>query len=410
MGRGRWRFFKLRIALLAMTEPAVAGQPHPRAFLRVGGATLAQHQLGLALALDCQRVICVARGASPDLIALQHAAENAGLQFYISTGSRPLSGLVTAQDELVVVGEGLFVDPGSVVSCFEGTAPAVLVQPVEGALAEGFERIDLNRASAGILQIPGRLVENLHELPADCDVPSGLMRIALQSGVPMREIPATARTAANWRMVRDDAEAHVIEIEWLRERFAQVQRSGPGSAIARRGVLAFGSSLLHAGNASNVLSAAVLVVLAISGGLAWFGAKVIGFLLVALAAILVESSRLLRSAERQALGQLPPAIPRADALGWVVDAVLGGLILASVPHLFGESLLSWLFPPVMFILLMSFMPRLVAGGIARLAGDRALIALILAFAAGFGQVEPIVEIMAVALVIVGMVLPLRRQG
>lgn len=407
---GCWRFFKLRIALLAITEPALAGQPRPRAFLRVGGATLAQHQLGLALALDCQRVICVARGTSPELIALQHAAENAGLQFYISTGSRPLSGLVTAQDELVVVSEGLFVDPASVVPCFDGTTPAVLVQPVEGALAEGFERIDLNRAGAGIMQIPGRLVENLHELPSDCDVPSGLMRIALQSGVAMREIPAPARTAANWRMVHDDTEAHGVEIEWLRARFSQVQGGGTGAAIARHGVLTFGSSLLHAGNASNVLSAAVLVALSISGGLAWFGASLFGFLLVALAGVLVESSRLLRAAERQSLGQLPPAIPRADALGWLVDVALGGLMLASVPRLFGETLLSWLFPPVMLILLMTLVPRVVAGGPVRLAGDRVLIALVLAFAAAFGQVEPVVEIMAVALVIVGMALPLRRQG
>jgi hypothetical protein len=34
---------QLRVALLAMMEPAGAGQTAPRAFLRVGGATLARH-------------------------------------------------------------------------------------------------------------------------------------------------------------------------------------------------------------------------------------------------------------------------------------------------------------------------------------------------------------------------------
>ncbi|WP_395395034.1 hypothetical protein WBP07_06700 [Novosphingobium sp. BL-8A] len=393
-----------------MTEPAAAGQPVPRAFLRVGGSTLARHQLGLALAMDCQRVICIARGTSPELIALQHAAEDAGLQFYISTGARPLSGLVTASDELVVVSEGLFADPARAAALFDGVAPAVLVQPVEGALAEGFERIDLNRAGAGLLQVPGRLVEQLHELPADCDVPSALMRIALQSGVPMREIPADARGGANWRMVRNEAEAHAVETEWLRERFGAGERMSPGQAVARKGVVAFGSTLLHAGNASNVLSAAVLVALAIAGGLAWFGALSTAFLFGALGAILVEASRLIRSAERQALGQLPPAIPRANVLGWLIDATIGLLILASVTRLFGESLLSWMFPPAMLMMLLALVPRVVAGPVTRFANDRALLCVVLALAAGFGQVEPLVEVLAVVLVVLGMALPLRRKG
>lgn len=402
--------YKLRIALLAMTEPAGAGQPVPRAFLRVGGATLARHQLGLALALDCQRVICIARDTSPELIALQHAAEDAGLQFYIATGSRPLSGLVTANDELVVISEGLFADPARAAVMFDGMVPAVLVQPVEGALAEGFERIDLNRAGAGLMQVPGRLVEQLHELAADCDVPSALMRIALQSGVGMREIPADVRAGAKWRMIRSDAEAHAVETEWLRTRFDDGERMSPGQAIARRGVIAFGSSLLHAGNASNALSAAAVGALAIAGGLAWFSVLWMAFLFAALAAIFVDASRLLRGAERQALGQLPPAIPRATALGWLIDTSLGLLILSGVTRLFGESLLSWMFPAAMLMMLLALIPRIVAGPLSRIAGDRTLLGVALALAAGFGQVELLVEVLAIALVILGMALPLRRKG
>ncbi|WP_243652374.1 hypothetical protein [Novosphingobium sp. PhB165] len=236
------------------------------------------------------------------------------------------------------------------------------------------------------------------------------MRIALQSGIPMREIPADARAGANWRMIRTEAEAHAVETEWLRTRFGEGEPMSPGQAIARQGVVSFGSSLLHAGNASNALSAAVLVVLAISGGLAWFGTLSVAFLFASLGAILVEASRLIRSAERQALGQLPPAIPRAHVLGWVIDATFGLLILASVPRLFGESLLSWMFPPTMLMMLLALVPRVVSGPATRLAGDRALLGVVLAFAAGFGQVEPIVEVLAVALVILGMALPLRRKG
>ncbi|WP_334184993.1 hypothetical protein [Novosphingobium sp.] len=400
---------KLRIALLAMMEPAVAGQTQPRAFLRIGGATLAQHQLGLALALDCQRVICLARGPSPEMIALQHMAEDAGLQFYIATGARPLSGLVTANDELVVIGEGLFVQPAGVAALFDGKAPAVLVQPVEGGLAAGFERIDINRASAGVMRIPGNLVENLQELPGDCDVPSALTRIALQSGVSMREVPADLRSGADWRLIRDESEAHGVELEWLRERFGEGERVSPGRTIARYGVLTFGSSLLHAGNASSILSLGVLAALAIAGGFAWFGFLTVAFLSLFVAAVLVEASRLLRLAERQALGQLPPAIPRADALGWLVDVVFGLSLLAGIPRLGGESVISWFFAPFMLMLLLAMIPRFVTGTAASLVSDRATLGLLLAFAAGFGQIEPLVEVLAITLVVVGMLLPLRRK-
>lgn len=392
-----------------MMEPAVAGQTVPRAFLRVGGATLAQHQLGLALALDCQRVICVARGSSPEMIAFQHKAEDAGLQFHIATGARPLAGLVTANDELVVIDEALFVDPVGVVPLFEGRTSAVLVQPVEGGLAAGFERIDINRASAGVMRIPGQLVESLQQLPEDCDVSSALTRIALQSGVAMREVPAALRTGINWRLIRDEADAHAVEIDWLRERFANGETAAPGRAVARYGVLTFGSSLLHAGNASNIMSLAVLTVLALAGGFAWFGLVVAAFLSLTAASLLVEACRFLRIAERHALGQLPPAIPRTDVLRWLVDTVFGLSLLAGIPRLGGESLISWLFPAAMLMLLLAMIPRFVTGAVASLVADRATLGLALAFAAGFGQVEGLVEVLAVTLVVVGMVLPLRRK-
>src|SRR3546814_17864898 len=85
----------------------------------------------------------MARGTSPDLISLQHAAEDAGLQFVIVTSPRQLAGQVTAADEILDVSEGLFVEPAIAAPLLEDRKAAVLVQPVEGALAAGFERLDL---------------------------------------------------------------------------------------------------------------------------------------------------------------------------------------------------------------------------------------------------------------------------
>lgn len=400
----------MRIALLAMTEPAGAGQPFPRAFLRVAGASVAQHQLGMALALDCQRVICMARGTSPELIALQHDAESSGLQFTIATGPGQLAGLVTASDELIVISEGLFADPTQAVPLLEGRSPVVLVQPVEGALAAGFERIDINRASAGLMRVPGDLVERLHELPTDCDVLSALTRIALQIGISMREVPAAARAGSGWRMIRSEAEAYALEDEWLRSRFGEGGGGSPGRAVARFGVLSFGSSLLHAGNASNVVSIAVLVSIAIAAGLGWFGLVWGGFVFIAVAWLLVDASRMLRSAERQALGQPSPAIPRADALVWLIDAAFAGMILLDMPRFPGEPVLGWLCMPAILMMSLVLLPRVTGGRAAAWVGDRALLGLVLAVASGFGQVLLVVRLLCAALLAAALLLPPRRHG
>lgn len=399
----------MRIALLAMTEPASAAQPFPRAFLRVAGASLAQHQLGLALALDCQRVICMARGTSPEIIALQHAAEDAGLQFAIVTGPRQLAGLVTVADELMVVSEGLFVDASNAVPLLEGRSPVVLVQPIEGAVAAGYERIDINRASAGLMRIPGQLLERLHELPGDCDIASALTRIALQSGVEMREVPVTARAGSDWRMIRSEAEAFALESEWLHARFANGATS-PGRAVARLGVVSLGSSLLHAGNASNALSIGVLVILAIAAGLSWFGFFSAGFAFAAMAWLVAEASRLLRSAERHALGQLPPAVPRADVLVWLIDVVFAVLILVDTPRFPGELVLSWVSSPVILLLLLALMPRIVRGNPSGWIGDRFMLGIVLAVAALFDQVLPAVQLVSIGFITAGLLLAGRTQN
>jgi len=393
-----------------MTEPAGAGQPFARAFLRVAGASVAQHQLGLALALDCQRVVCLARGASPELIALQHDAEDAGLQFAIATGAGQLAGLVTASDEIVVISEGLFADPAQAAALLEGRAPVVLVQPVEGALAAGFERININRAGAGLMRLSGETVERLHELPIDVDVVSALTRIALQAGIAMRDVPAAARAGSGWRMVRSEAEAYALEDEWMRARFVEDGPASPGRTVARFAVLSFGSSLLHAGNASNVVSAAVVVALAIAVGISWFGLVWAGFVLVAVAWLLVEASRLLRAAERHAMGQPTPAIPRADAMTWLVDVVFAGLILLDTPRFPGEPVIAWLCTPAILMLLLALLPRVAGGRIAGWTCDRALLGLVLAFASGFGQVLLVVRLLSALLVAAALLLPPRRLG
>lgn len=393
---------KLRIALLAMTEPAGAGQPFPRAYLRVAGASLAQHQLGLALAYDCQRLICIAHGSSPDLIALQHSAEGAGLQFHVVSGPRQLAALVSASDEILVIADGLFADPTVAEGALAEKGAVVLVQPIEGALAAGYERIDLNRASAGLARIPGVVVERLQDLPADCDIPSALTRLALQEGARMVELSVDVRVGAGWALVRNETEALAIEASWLREQFGTARSLAPGRAMVRYGVLAFGSSLLQAGNASNALGVGVVLILGLCGVLGWFGLAWVGLVFMALAWLLVEAIRKLRIAERHAAGILPPVVTRADLLGWTLDVAVGGLLLGASTRYPGEPFLVWLGQPAILLLLAGLTARTVGGQLADWIGDRALACLILAGAAALGQVDMAMVVLSLGLLAVSL--------
>jgi hypothetical protein len=396
-----------------MLEPAGSGQPFPRAFLRIAGASLAQHQLGLALALDCQRLICLARGPSPELIALQHGAEGAGLRFNIVTGPQQLSALVTATDELVVITEGLFADPVSVAPLLEGTRPVVLALPDDGAVAEGFERLDINNAAAGVMKIPGALVERLHDLPPDCDAASALTRVALQAGVQMRQVPPEVRGEASWKMVRGEGEALAIEAEWLRSRLAPGRSSTLSDRIAGLGVLSFGPSLLHAGNASTVVSIGGVVALVLALCSAWLSSPVPAFGLAALAWVLVRAIELLRRAERQAYSVAAPAIPRADALGWLVDLSLVFVcvfVLADGSGFVPAALGDRVFAPFMLVLMVHLAPRLLVDGLASWTSDRGVLALVLGAAAVMGYLGAAVRLLAVALTLASIVLPPRRPN
>jgi hypothetical protein len=394
-----------------MLEPAGTGQPFPRAFLRVGGASLAQHQLGLALALECQRLICIARGPSPELTALQQSVEAAGLRFHVVTGPQQLSALVTATDELVVITEGLFVDPASVAPLLDGTRPLVLALPDDGAVADGFERLDINNAAAGVMRISAALVERLHDLPADCDAVSALTRIALQSGTPMVQVPPEARVGGGWRMVRSDSEALAIETEWLRRRLSVPCSASPADRAARVGVLSFGSSLLHAGNASGAASIGASAALVLALGTAWLETPVLAFALIALAWILVRATELLRGAERQAHSVAIPAIPRADVLGWLTDATLVFVCvfaLASPSFLPPAEFSHRVFAPLMLVLLLHLAPRFLIDGLAAWSCDRTVVAVLLGVAAAMGYLGEAVRLLTVALALAGIVLPPRR--
>jgi hypothetical protein len=379
-----------------MMEPAGAGQPTPRAYLRVGGATLARHQLGIALALECELVVCIAREVSQDLIALQHEAEEADVRLIVIPGARALAGLVSAGDDLVVLTEGLLAAPSGLVGLL-GAGHAVLVQPIDSGLAEGFERIDLNHAAAGAIRVPGQLVDGLAELPADCDVPSALTRIALQAGIPMVSVPGSAREGARWKLLRDEVEAHEIEAAWIRLHIGEAELPTPGILLSRLGVMALGASLLHAGSGWKRVAAGALAVILLALGAGWFGYTAFALGLCAVGWIVRRVAGLLERVEDDSLSLRQSSISTEQVLGWLLDVTLVAIMFWSAPAAPSESVLASFFPPFMLLCLARLLPRLLPRGWIAWLEDRTLLAVPLTLAAVLGVLTPAVQLLAMAL-------------
>jgi hypothetical protein len=387
-----------------MTEHVAAGIALPRAFLRVGGMPVARHQLGLVLALGCERVVCIARGMEPELVAMQHVAEKAGAQFHVITGVRALAGLVTAVDELIVLSEGLLAMPGDAAALLEA-GPGVLVLPAETGIPAGFERIDLNHAGAGAMRIPARLAERLADLPPDCDAASSLLRIALQAGVPQRMVPQASRDSARWTLVRTEAEAHAVEVPWIKLHTASSGVMTPGSWVARFAVRAFGPALLHAGSNANSLAAAAAALILIGLGAGWFGYITFGLILAGIGWTMRQAAALLTRVERDSLQAAQSSWPREAAFGWVFDGllvVLLGWAMATQPW---QPMLERYFPALVLVGMIRLLARAIDSRWTVWLEDRLLLTLVLAAASLSGVLGQGVYLLGAALALGGIALP-----
>lgn len=376
----------------------------PRAFLRIGPASLARHQLSLALMMDCQRIVCIAPGMAPELAQLQHDSERAGASFHLVNGAHGLASLVTVNDELVVISDGLLAPIETAAGLLEGNH-AVLVQPVEVGIAAGFERIDLNHAGAGLMRIPGRLADRLHELPADCDVESALTRIALQAGVAQRPLPAEALSGMRWKLVTNEGEAHAAEAGWIALQLEGGGMPTPASWIARFAVRSFGPAILHAGSGGNALAIAAIAGLGIALGFAWLGFIITALVFWSLAWILRRSAALLLAVERESLALAPGKWSREQWFGWVHDISLLIMLSWNAPPWPGSGTWESAFAPLILVAMLRLAPRLFAGALSDWVTDRLLVAIVLSALAGAGYLAPGIQLFAAVLVLVALAWP-----
>lgn len=374
-----------------------------RAFLRLGGVTLAQHQLLVALAAGCERIACIARALDADLISLQHAAEREGARFHMISGPRGLSGLVTANDELLVFADGLVPAVKDSVELI-GNTPVVLVLPAENSVPLGYERIDLNHAAAGLMLLPGGLVERLNDLSSDAEASSALLRIALQAGTTQRLVPQATLASDHWLLIRSEDQAHRAEMAWM-ERHTSGRGKSPGLAIANFAVRSFGPALLHAGSGGRVLALSSLLLLAMALGLGWFGWFSAAIGICAPAWLLHKTASIIEEIQADALCRRQGVAAAQRPFGWLFDAVLAGTLVFAAAFVPGEALWQRAFAPFMLFGLLHLIAREIGPRWNSWASDRMLLAITLSIMSFAGWLAVGIPALAAVLLLANIFAP-----
>ncbi len=365
----------------------------PLASLLLAGHSIAARQLELVLGLGCERIVCLSNGLGRDVIALQHQAEAAGARFNLIAGSRQLAGLVNTADELVVVAGGLLPAATEAKSAL-ANGPGVLALPVEAGITAGFERIDLNHAWAGVLAMPGTLVERLNQLPPDCDAISALLRIALQGRVPERALPEAVLAERRWALVTSAAQLAELEPEWYRRHVAPPSPFAPGRAVARIAIRAGGAKLLARGWKPLFLAAGGTLIAGFGVVAAWFEQGVAGIALCGLGWLLLEAGDALASlgfAGRDGKQDRHRVLPLAAL---AIDLALIAVLALALPGTRAERL----FAPLMLVGIARVAGALLRGKWSQLVQDRSTLVLLLAIAASGAALLPAIQLLSLALV------------
>ena len=257
----------MRIALIAALRKTDEGLL--RAALELGGRSLAEWQAQLAIALGCERIICLCNSADETVLHLQSWVEAQGLAFHAIRGNLQLVGLIKAQDELLLLSDGLVADAKLAQTFAEdglrkGIATIPSDHPLSQKFPDDFERIDRNRSWAGFALLGTGQVHKLADMPPDHDATSLLLRLALQSGEECRDLNLALSDVSNWQIAASASDLAEREEKLVKQVVAKPDWSGPGQAMASSFASFVGTRHIQTGPEIVLGTSAVLGILALT--------------------------------------------------------------------------------------------------------------------------------------------------
>ena len=376
----------MRIGLIAALRHSEEGAL--RAALPLAGRSVIAWQAALLRTLGCERVLCLAETPGGSVLELQHMLEGQGVQFHALRGLAAIPALVRAEDDLVILADGLVPDPAVVRALVGGEGDAPLQRmvatipadhPLAAAHPEDFERIDAARHWGGVLVMRGAPAQRLADFPADADAVSLLLRLALQAGTPARELAERELVPETWLLAESDAAVARHEGALIAAAAPPADWRAPGAALAAAAARAMVPRGLEQGPVIAGVTALVLLLTGVMAAAFGFGAT--GLALAGLGAFAARISHgfaaLSARLRREAGGG------RAGAVLTGTCDVLAGTTLwfALAPFPEGQPLAA--LGPVAYALA-RLAARMGDKALAVAASDRASLLLVLALAAAFG--------------------------
>lgn len=370
---------------------------------RVLGRWLGEWQVDHAADMGCTGLFILGGGGGEEAIAARLAAERQGLKVREITTPHALAGSVGPGELLLVL------QPQVLPSASDWWSQAthqglVLTFPAAAGVEAGFERIDLARAWAGALLMPGHAVHRLLELPEDVEAAPALLRVALQAGVPELRLSDEMLASGAWPVLGRGVPVRLHEEKWLAQRLAVPVVGGPTltGRLCRAALRRWGPSL--PGRLAAVPITMGLGAVLAAGGVAaaFYGAGAAGLGLVALAAMALELAGAMATLQR-GRERLIRALP---GLRWVIDlALLVTGYLGVDGRWFRQA-----FPALVLVLGLNLAATKPGpGGWWREAlADRALVAAVVALLAL--AVSPEVGLMLVAVGLLVGAIAARRRG
>jgi hypothetical protein len=389
----------MRIALIAALRRTDSGVL--RAGLMLAGRSVLARQFDLLRAAGCERFLCLCERLDGEVLPLAQELEGSGGRFEALPSFLHLPALVRAEDELVILADGLLPDPTLVSALLAQASPPrfVAVLPPTSPLVlqypDDFERIDAQRHWAGLLLMRGAPVQHLADFPPDAEAISLLLRLALQAGTPCRDLPGADSAPPGWLLVASDAMRAAQEQALINRAAGSPDWRRPSAALA--GVAA--RSLAPRGLA-RWLHVAALAGLLLAGGAvaAAKGLAAAGLALAASGTLVAALAGALGAMQRALQGKgLSPGL-RARG-GVVVDALAAATLLFALSPVGSIAPLATLGPVLVGLARLTGSATLLA-----LLADRAVLLGLAALSAAFDLLPQATALLALAL-LSGLLLP-----
>jgi hypothetical protein len=323
----------MRTALIAALKRTSGGIL--RAELPLAGRSVLARQVDLLRAERCERVLCLCERVEGEVLRLQQEVEAAGITFQALRGFLHLPALIRAEDELVILADGLLPDPAIVADLFAQASPPRFVaalpaaSPLVAQHPDDYERIDALHHWAGLLVMRGAPVQHLADFPPDADAISLLLRLALQAGTPRRDLPGSDAAPAGWLLATGGAALAEQEEALVARAVGAIDWRKPSQALARIMAGKLAPDGIEQGPGLATLASALLLLGGVGSAFAgWAGT---GALLAACGALSAALGAVLGDVRRGLLGTGPSAA-FAGRLGLAVDGLAAlALLFALAP-------------------------------------------------------------------------------